>query len=154
MLFHHDVVAHRQAKSGALARGFGGEEGIEHFLLYFLWDPRPVVPDADFDPVSEIFCGRAQRRLVTLFAGFLALGGCVKAIRNQIEKHPRDLLRVQIDHACIGVEVALQGDIEAGFLRSRTMIGKVETVFDDCVDVGRPMLARTFTRMQQHVLDD
>src|SRR6266403_3347770 len=80
MLFHHDVVAHRQAKSGALAGGFGGEKWIEHFLLYFQWDSGAVIADPDFDLVAETFRGRAQRRLKTILACFLALGGGIKAV--------------------------------------------------------------------------
>src|SRR3981189_1838368 len=80
MLFHHDVVAHRQAKSGALARGFGGEEGIEHFLLYCQRASGAVIANPDFHPVAEVFRGRAERRLEALFAGFLALGGGVEAV--------------------------------------------------------------------------
>src|SRR6202035_3071424 len=74
VLFHHDVVAHRQAKSGALTRWFGGEKRIEHFLPYFQRDPGAVVADPDFDPVAEIFRGGAQGRLKALLARLLALG--------------------------------------------------------------------------------
>src|SRR6266403_4227756 len=80
MLFHHDVVAHRKAEAGSLAGGFGGEKGIEHLLLYFQRDPDAVVADPDFDLVAKAFRGRAQRRLKTLLACFLALGGGVKTI--------------------------------------------------------------------------
>src|SRR5260370_40141492 len=80
MLFHHDVVAHRKAKSGALAGGFGGEKGIEHLLLYFQRDPGAVVADPDFHLATEGFCGRAQRRVKTLLASFLAPGGGVKTV--------------------------------------------------------------------------
>src|SRR5258708_34873331 len=55
MLFHHDVVAHRKAKSGALAGGIGGGKGIKHILLYFQRDPGAVVAYPDFHPVTEAF---------------------------------------------------------------------------------------------------
>src|SRR5258707_2054605 len=84
MLFHHDVVAHRQAKSGALAGRFGGEKGIEHLLLYFQRDSGAVVANPDFDLVTEAFCGRAQRRLETVPARFLALGGGGKTALDQV----------------------------------------------------------------------
>src|SRR6476660_4389496 len=71
MLFHHDVVAHRQAKPGALARGLGSEEGIEHFLLHIQRDTGAIIADADYHLASEAFRGRAQCRLETLLTGFL-----------------------------------------------------------------------------------
>ena len=48
----------------------------------------------------------------------------------------------------------MQRDVEAGFLRPRAVIGEVEALLDDRVDVGGPVLARSLARMQQHVLDD
>ena len=34
------------------------------------------------------------------------------------------------------------------------MIGEIEALFDESIDVDRTKLARAFSRMQQHVLDD
>ena len=34
------------------------------------------------------------------------------------------------------------------------MIGEVEAFLDDGVDIDKPVLARAFARVQQHVLDD
>ena len=34
------------------------------------------------------------------------------------------------------------------------MIGKVEALLDDGIDIDRSVFARAFARMQQHVLDD
>src|SRR5258706_3115150 len=48
MLFHHDVVAHRQAEAGPLAGGVGGEKGSEHLLLYLQPGPRGVVAYPNF----------------------------------------------------------------------------------------------------------
>src|SRR5258706_12170114 len=40
MLFHHDVVAHRQAKAGSLTGGFGVGKKDEKILPYFPRDSR------------------------------------------------------------------------------------------------------------------
>src|SRR5262249_843716 len=45
-------------------------------------------------------------------------------------------------------------DLEALILGAGTMISKIEAFLDEGVDVDRPMLARSFARVQQHVLDD
>jgi hypothetical protein len=34
------------------------------------------------------------------------------------------------------------------------MIGEIEALFDNCVDINEPVLARTFPRVQQHVPHD
>jgi hypothetical protein len=80
MLFHDDVVAHRQPKPGAFAGGLGGKEGIEHPLPYFGGDSGAVVANPDFDLVAQAFRGCAQRRLETLLTRLLALGGGIEAV--------------------------------------------------------------------------
>ena len=91
MLFHHDVVADRQAKAGAFTRGLGGKEGVENPLLHFLRDTSTIVAYPDFHLVAQAFCGCAQRWFEGVFSRFLALGGGIEAVGNQIEKNPRDL---------------------------------------------------------------
>jgi hypothetical protein len=54
VLLYDDVVAHRQAKPGAFARGLGREERVEHLFLHFSRDARAVVADADFDRLAAI----------------------------------------------------------------------------------------------------
>src|SRR4051794_23509442 len=48
MLFHHDVVAHRQPEPGALASRFGRKKGIEYLLFYLRRNSHAIVADADF----------------------------------------------------------------------------------------------------------
>jgi hypothetical protein len=40
------------------------------------------------------------------------------------------------------------------FLGAGTVIGEVEALLDESVDIDRAMLARSFARVQQHVLHD
>ena len=83
-----------------------------------------------------------------------ALRGRVEAIRDQVEQRPRDLLREQIDLASGRVKGPLQGDSEALLLGPRPVIGEVEALIDQGVDIDRPMFSRALSGMQQHVLDD
>ena len=54
MLLDDDVMAKRQAKPGALARGLGGEERIEHFRLHLVGDAGAVVANRDFDACPTV----------------------------------------------------------------------------------------------------
>ena len=56
--------------------------------------------------------------------------------------------------AGVGIEARSQRDVEARLLGARAVIGEVEALLDQGVDVDRPLLARALARMQQHVLDD
>ena len=58
MLFHDDVMAHRQSKPGAFAGRLGRKERIEHLFLDLGRDAGAVVANADFDGVAEISRGR------------------------------------------------------------------------------------------------
>ena len=53
-----------------------------------------------------------------------------------------------------GSKDRLQGDIEALLLGPRAVIGEIEALLDQGIDIDRPVLAGALTRMQQHVLDD
>ena len=100
MLLHDDVVAERQAKPGAFAGRLGREEGIEHLLLHLRRNAGAVVADPDLDAVAEVPGRGRQRRLVgAVVASASRLIGCVEAVRDQVEEHPRDLLRVEVDLA-------------------------------------------------------
>ena len=49
----------------------------------------------------------------------------VKAVRDQVQKHARDLLGKEIDVAGVGIEILFQHDVEAFPLGAGAMIGKV-----------------------------
>ena len=44
--------------------------------------------------------------------------------------------------------------VEALLLGPSAVIGEIEALLDESVDIDRPMLSRTLARVQQHVLDD
>ena len=71
-----------------------------------------------------------------------------------MRQRPRDLLREQIDLTGGRVKIPFQSDIEALLLGARSVIGEIEALLDQGVDIDRPVLSRPLTRMQQHVLDD
>ena len=97
MLLDDDVVTDRQAKSGTLAGGFGREERVEHLLLYLGRNARAVVAYPDFDSVAEILGRSGKRRLVVASICLrFALRRSVKAVGDQVEQRPGDLLREQI----------------------------------------------------------
>src|SRR5581483_761706 len=129
VLFHDDVIAHGEPEPGTLASRLGGEKGIEHLLPDFGRDSRAVVANADLNALAEVLCRGTERRLKTILARLIALGRGIEPVGNQIEKHPRDLLRIKLDRTGGGIEVALERDIEAGFFRPRTVIGEIEALF-------------------------
>src|SRR5580700_2782408 len=138
MLFHDDVMTDGEAESGAFACRLGGEERIEHLGFYFRWDAGAIVANPDLDAVTEVFRGGREDWLETFGASLrFALGGGIKAVGNQIEQDPGDLLRKQIDLARARIERSLERNIEALLLRPRAMIGEIEAFFDDGIDVDR-----------------
>src|SRR5258708_27827093 len=63
VLFHNDVVTHRQSKPGAFAGRLGGKERIEHFFFHIRRNSGAVVADPDLDMICASFCRRAHDRL-------------------------------------------------------------------------------------------
>ena len=52
------------------------------------------------------------------------------------------------------IEGPLQGDIEALLFGPRPVIGEIEALLDEGIDIDGPVFAGAFARVQQHVLDD
>ena len=84
----------------------------------------------------------------------LALGRGVEAVGNEVEKHAGDLLREQIDLARGRIEGALQRNVEALLFGACAVIGEIEALFHQGIDIDLLMLARALPRVQQHVLDN
>ena len=83
-----------------------------------------------------------------------APGGGIEAVADEVQEHARHLLRRQLDRCDSGVEVALQGDIEARILGACPVIGEVERFVDEGIEVDLAALTRDAARMVQHALDD
>ena len=155
MLLDDDVVTNGQAKPSPFTGRLGRKERVEQLLLHLGRNAGAVVANPDFDAVAEVLGRGSKRRLVvaSIRLGF-ALRRRVEAVGDQVEQRPRDLLREQIDLTGGRVKGPLQGDIEALLLGPRPVIGEIEALLDQGVDIDRPVLSRALTRMQQHVLDD
>src|SRR5215831_12655694 len=55
VLLDDDVVADREAETGALPAWLGGEERIEHLVFHLGRDAGAVVADPDFHTITEVF---------------------------------------------------------------------------------------------------
>ena len=103
----------------------------------------------------RFFVAASKRRLIAIAIVLLfALGRRIKAVGDQVQESPCDLLREDIDFAGGRIKGPLHSDLEALLLGAGTMIGEIEALLDERVDIDQPMFARSFARMQQHVLDD
>ena len=131
------------------------KNGIEDLFLHLRRDAGAVVPNPDFDTVPQVL-GRGRKRwlvIATICLGS-ALGRRIKAIGNQIEQDPCDVLWEHVGFAGRGIKRPLQRDIEALLFGPRPVIGEIEAFLNESVDIDGPVFARAFARVQQHVLDD
>src|SRR5262245_14625076 len=155
MLLHNDVVTDGEPKPGSFPGRLRCEERVEDLFFYFRWDTRAVIPNPDFHTIAETLC-RGHKGWFIAIANSLGSTLCcrIKAVRDQVQKHPRDILRKYVGLPSGRVERPLHGDVEALFLSSRTVIGEIEAFFDQGIDINDPVFAGAFARVQQHVLDD
>jgi hypothetical protein len=72
MLFHDDVMAHRQTKSGAFTRRLGREKGVEYLLLCFAIKQRACFKVSAFH--GAIWCSWGSMGL--------AIGGAARRSRR------------------------------------------------------------------------
>src|SRR5262249_50162044 len=144
MLFDDDVVADGKPKPGAFSGRFGREEWIEHLCLYVRSNASAIVPDRYFDAVPEVLGGGSKGGFVAAICFRTALRRGVKPIGNKIEQGPCNLLREQIGLAGHRVKRTLQRNVEALLLGARPVIGKVQALLDDGIDIDNPVLAGAF----------
>ena len=83
-----------------------------------------------------------------------SLVGRVKAVAEQVEEDAGDVLRHQLDRFQRRIEFLLQGDVEALIMGAGAVIGEVQRLLDQGVEVDLPALAADAARMLQHALDD
>src|SRR5713101_2820847 len=154
VLFHDDVVAHRQAKPGTFARGLGCEKRVEYFLFDLFGEAGPVIANADFNLVSKVL-RRSGKYWLEAVTGFrFPFRSSVEPVRYQIEQDSRNLLRIDVCQPDGRIEIALQNDAEACLFCSGAVIREVQAFIDYRVDVSKTMLAGTFTGVLQHVFHD
>ena len=131
MLLGDDVIADREAQPGALAGRLRREERLEQLVAQLGANAGAVVAHRDLDRIAEVprrhLEGRLElrigRRLAPLVRG-------VEAVAEQVEKHPRHILRHQLDGRDRRAEIALQRDVEILVLGARAVIGEVERLLD------------------------
>ena len=114
MLMHYRVVAQRKAKSASLARGLGGEEGIEDLVDDVRRNSGAVVAHTDLYPVTVIPRAYPEdRRVIGRGPQVVSLEGGMKAVVEQVQQGPADILGGNVDQAGIGVVVSIDGAIGA-----------------------------------------
>src|SRR6516162_5537258 len=97
MLFDNDVVTNREPKSGAFSSGFRCEKRVEHLFLYFRWNTRAVIPNPDFHSIAEASCRGHQGWFIAIAISLGSTLCCrIKAVRDQVQKHPREILRKHV----------------------------------------------------------
>jgi hypothetical protein len=61
-------------------------------------------------------------------------------------------LRIDVDRARVRIDIPPHCDVEAWLFSSCAVIGKIETLLDQGIDISRTLFARALARMQEHVL--
>src|SRR4029450_12947907 len=90
----NDVVTDREPEPGSFSGRLRCEERVEHLLFHFRRNTGAVVPNLDFNTVPKAPC-RSHKGWLIAFAISLRSPLCcrIKAVRDQVQKHPRDILR-------------------------------------------------------------
>src|SRR5262245_49768111 len=97
MLFDNDVVTDGEPEPGSFSRRLGCEERVEHLFFYFRWNTRAVIPNPDFHPIAKASCRGHQVWFIPIAIHVRSTLCCrIKAIRDQVEKYPRYILRKHI----------------------------------------------------------
>ena len=111
-----EAVDHRQAQTGALADGLGGEEGVEHAAHYALRNAAAGVADAQFHVIAgaEGAVGRGEYAVQMAVGGLdgelAAVGHGIARVDHQVEQGAFQLVGVGFGGPQLIGEAHLQGD--------------------------------------------
>src|SRR5215471_17031234 len=98
MLFDDDVVTDGEAKPGSFSGRLRCEERIEHLFFYFRRNTRAVIPNPDFHTIAKASCRGHQSWFIAIAISFgSTLCRRIKAVRDQVQKHPGDILRKYVN---------------------------------------------------------
>src|SRR5262245_57581965 len=94
MLLHNDVVTDGEPKPGSFSGRLRREERVEHLFFYFRRNTRAVIPNPDFHSIAKA-AGRGRKGWFMAFAVSFGPTLCcrIKTVRDQVQKHPREILR-------------------------------------------------------------
>src|SRR3981189_960627 len=155
VLLDNDVEAQRKPETCAFARRFGGEEWVEHLLSHLWRNACAVVANSDFDAATEVSRRGGKRRLITIEAIFgLAFHCRIETVRDEVEQHARDLQRQQFGFAGGGIEILLQPDLKTLFLGAGAVVGELEALANQRIDVDSAPLTRAIARAHEHIPAD
>src|SRR5215471_1961288 len=101
MLLHNDVVTDGEAEPGSFSSRLRCEERVEHLFFYFRWNTRAVIPNPDFHTLAKASCRGHQGWFIAIaIAIAISLGFTlccrIKAVRDQVQKYPSDILRKHV----------------------------------------------------------
>jgi NHL repeat len=145
VLLDDDVVTDGQAKPSSFTGGLRRKERAEQLLLHLGRNAGAVVAYPDFDAVAKILSRGRERGLTVASIRFSLFRCRVKAVGDQVEQRPRNLLWEQIGLTGGRVKGPLQGDIEALLLGAGTVIGQIEALLHESIDIDRPVLSGPLT---------
>ena len=113
------------------------KNGLNIFAFTSSGMPVPLSRIDDFHGVAEVAGRRRDRRFVGAGLRRLALLRRVESVADEIEQHARQLLRMALDLAGLRVEALFDRDVEAGLFGARAVIGEVQRLLDELIDVDR-----------------
>src|SRR6516225_9293634 len=143
VLLSYDLVADRQSKPGAFASRLGREERLEQLVPVFRRNTDAIVTHPDFDGLAELAGRDLQCRAVSSVALAAPLVSGIEAIADEVEEHASQLLWHDVNRCEIAVEVVLQRDVEVRILRTGPVIGEVQSLLDERVQISRLPVAAT-----------
>src|SRR5262245_20180168 len=94
MLLDDDIVTDREPEPGSFSGRLRCEERVEHLFFYFRWNTRTVVADPNFHTIAKASCRGHQSWFIAIPISLGPTLCCrIEAVRDQVQKHPRDILR-------------------------------------------------------------
>src|SRR5262245_13460703 len=93
MLLDDNVVTDGEPKPGSFSGRLGRKERVEHLFFHVWWNARAVIANPDFHTIAKASCRGHQGWFIAIASLGPTLCCGIKAVRDQVHKHPRDIPR-------------------------------------------------------------
>src|SRR5262245_35741894 len=94
MLLDDDVVTDGEPKPGSFSGRLRCEERVEHLFFYFRRNTGAVIPNPDFHTIAQTSRRGHQGWFIAIAISLGSTLCCgIKAVRDQVQKHPCNILR-------------------------------------------------------------
>jgi len=154
VLLHYDFVTHRKAQTCSGSCRFRRKKRFKNLLPDLLRNAVPIIPYADFDVLLAQQRRDPQSRTKLRACLFRLLIGRESSVVHDVQNHAAQVMRHHLHHRHGRVIFFFNSYVEVDILRAESVVGELDVLGNQAIQVGVLHFPTLPPRMHQHALHD